>query len=90
MIIETLLDVLYTIFDFLTTPINIPALPTDVFGYFDTAMSYLQSGYKLLNNWLPITYFVVLYGIILAVDGGIKVYHFVMWVLKKIPMLGIQ
>jgi len=28
--------------------------------------------------------------VLLAIDAGILVYHLVMWVLRKIPMLGIE
>lgn len=29
-------------------------------------------------------------GLVIAVEGFIQVYYFVMWLLKKIPMLGVK
>lgn len=90
MIIELFLNVLYAIFSILTLPINLPNLPSDIYQYLTEAFSYMSAGAGIVANYAPLAYIMVLFGVILAIDVGINVYHFVMWVLKKIPLAGIS
>lgn len=90
MIIKGLLEVLLKAFSALTSAINIPQLPEEVHGYIETLLGYIKVGISILANYTHIEFLLVLFGLVLAVDVGIAVYHFVMWVLRKIPMLGIE
>lgn len=89
MIIELLLDVIYNIMSKLMV-LNIPDLPTEVHGYIDTAFDYIVAGAGVVANYVPLDYLMILFTVLLAIDAGILVYHLVMWVLRKIPMLGIE
>lgn len=89
MIIEMLLNVLKNILNILLV-FKIPSLPSNVTGYIDTLFGYLETGASILSNYTPLGYLLTLFGIIVAVDGGILIYHFVMWILKKIPMLSMS
>lgn len=89
MIIEMLLNAIYNIMSVLLI-LDIPQMPETVNGYIETAFEYIVAGGGLLANYVPLPYLIVLFGILLAVDAGILVYHFVMWILKKIPMLGLS
>lgn len=90
MIIEMLLDLLYGIFNLLTTPINIPDLPPQAMSYIDSMFNYITAGAGILANYTPLSYLLVLFGVILAIEIGLKLYHFVMWIVKKIPMLNVS
>lgn len=90
MIIELLLDCIYGIFYLLTMPINIPSLSDEVAQYFDTFLGYLTSGVSILDIFSHSTYLLTLLGIVVAIDIGVKLYQFVMWILKKIPMLSVS
>lgn len=89
MIVMALLDVLYRLLDLLLI-LDIPSLPTEVANYVTQFFDYLAMGAGILSNYAPLGYLLILLGVILAVDSGILIYHFVMWVLKKVPMLGVQ
>lgn len=89
MIIELLLDAIYNILNTLLV-LEIPPLPQDVTNYIDTAFTYIVAGAGIVANYTPLDYLMVLFGVLLAIDAGILVYHFVMWIVKKIPMLGIE
>lgn len=89
MIIKMLLDALYSVFSVLTTPIDIPDLPPEALNYVDQFFSYLTMGAGILANYSPFIYIMVLFGVIVAADVGILLYHFVMWVIRKIPFTGI-
>lgn len=90
MIIELLLDGIYTVFSLLMSPINIPDLPDTVIENIQYYLEYLAVGKAILSAYTPIDYMLLLVGIAFAIEIGIMAYHLVMWVLKKIPMLGIE
>ena len=90
MIIKLLLDALYGVFKILTIPINIPALPQAAKDYISQFFEYLSAGAGILANYTPFSYLMVLLGVIIAVDVGIMLYHFVMWIIRKIPMAGMS
>lgn len=90
MIIKLLLDALYAVFSVLTLPINIPDLPAEAMNYINQFFDYLVMGAGILANYTPFTYLMILFGVVLAVDVGIMLYHFVMWVIRKIPMAGMS
>lgn len=90
MIIEGLLNVLYNVFSALTSAIDIPAMPADVSSYINTFTSYIKTGLQILAVYTPLQYMLTLFGIVIAIELGLKIYHFVMWVIKKIPMLGVS
>lgn len=90
MIIEGLLNVLYNVFSALTSGISIPSMPDEVANYLTTTLEYIKVGCQILGAYTPLPYLVTLLGIVVAIDLGLKIYHFVMWVIKKIPMLGVS
>ncbi len=90
MIIEGLLNILYNVFSALTSAINIPSMPADVSSYISTFTSYIKTGLQILAVYTPLQYLLTLFGIVIAIELGLKIYHFVMWVIKKIPMLGVS
>ncbi len=90
MIIKSLLNLLYNVFSALTSAISIPSLPDDVENYLNYFLDYLNLGLQILANYTPLNYLLTLFGIVVAIEVGLAIYHFVMWVLKKIPMLGIS
>lgn len=90
MIIKTLLDLVYGLFSLLTVAIRIPSMPDGVMQAIDGYMGYIRSGIGILANFCNLGYVLVLFGVIVAVDIGVLVYKFVLWILKKIPMIGIE
>lgn len=90
MIVKGLLDLLYGIFDVLTLPISIPGIPDGVKEIIATALDYITSGVGILAQFFDMNYLLGLFSIVIIIEGAVLVYKFVMWVLKKIPMLGIE
>lgn len=90
MIIEALMNVIYTLFEVLTSPISIPSLPEGIHGVIDVALDYIAVGLSLLINYTDLGYLLTLFGLVIAVDAGLLLYKLVMWIIRKIPMLGIE
>lgn len=69
---------------------KIPSIPDSAMEYIDTFFSYLEAGASILANYTPLPYLMTLFGIILVIDAAILVYKLVMWVIRKIPTLGMS
>lgn len=90
MIIEALMQLVFNLFALLTLPISIPSLPEEVSVVIESFLEYLQTGILLFAAYFDIGYLMLLFGIVVAVDVGVLLYKFVMWILRKIPMLGMS
>ena len=90
MIFENIMNAIFNLFSSLISGINIPPLPDNVDIIMQDCLEYMQNGIYILNNYMNLSYILVLFSIILVIDVAIHIYHFVMWILKKIPMLGIS
>lgn len=90
MIIKLLLDLVYSIFNVLTLPINIPDLPTEINSVIATIIEYVGTGLAILQNYTHLSYLLILFGVIVAVDVGVWLYKLVMFFVRKIPMLNVR
>lgn len=90
MIIEGLINLIYSLFATLTSVIKVPPMPEGVMDIIDTAFGYISTGIQIVSNFTHLQYLLVLFGVIFALDVAIFLYHIILWVLKKIPMLGIE
>lgn len=90
MIIKALLDLLYGVFALLTAPINIPGLPDQAFQAVSNVTKYMLTGFAIVGAYVDINYLWTLFKLILAVDIGIGLYKFVMFIIRKIPFFGIS
>lgn len=90
MIIQALINLVITVFGILTAPISIPNMPQAVKDILSTALEYMATGMKIVGNFVDMPTLLLLFSIILAVDVGMFLFKFIMWVIKKIPFLGIS
>lgn len=88
MITSAFLSLVYGFINILTLPINLPNFSNAILAMLEEVIEYMQAGVGILANYTDFGYLLSLFGIVLAIDVGIKLYKFVMWVLRKIPVLG--
>lgn len=88
MIIKLLFELVIGLINLI--PFSIPSLPSDVNTYITTFNGYISSGVGMVKFFLPFEYCKILLEIILAIIVSIELYKFVMWILRKIPMLGMK
>ena len=91
MIIESLLNAIFSVFETLFSSINIPGMPDgmseQVVGFFDDVLNYAGSLISLFVPWSQVKIF---FPILIVILSSEEIYKLVMWVLRKIPMLGIS
>lgn len=90
MLIETILTAMQNVFFSLFDEINLPPLPDDfivAFDYIITMLNYAQNMISLVIPWSLVK---IGLPIILAVELFCLVYQFVMWIVRKIPLVGMS
>lgn len=90
MIIENLCDKIFNLIFVVIGVFDVPPHPEETTSYLTTATELFQNGINLLNTFMPMKYMLVCLGIIIGIDVAVMVYKLVMWIIKKIPMLGIS
>lgn len=94
MIIKKLLELaLSLIIILLSQTGSIPALPQQILTIFQTVINYMLSGIDLLGMFIgptALTFIGVCLDIIIALNVFYFAYSSFMWLLKKIPFLGIK
>lgn len=91
MIIESICDLFIKFFTGLLKFINIPQIPADVLAQVNSTIdTIIERGAELLDLFVPFNIAKVLLLIVLAIEAGVEIYHFVMWVIRKIPMAGMS
>ena len=89
MLIEALLNMVYRLFSLFLSPVNLPDLDSSAQASLDSFFDYLSSGAGLFSLFLPISFgvYFVIWAAIFAWD---HLYPFIMWVLRKIPFIGVE
>ena len=89
MIIEGLLKIIFNLLSAVISQFNVPPAPEEFLAAIPKYFEYLSSASSLVSLVLPINLapFFVVSGVIMVVEHG---YPFIMWVLRKIPFLGIE
>ena len=90
MVIESIVNALCSLVLSVTSFINIPDIPEDVLTNLETFKTAIVNGYGLLSNYLNMPLVIGLLGTIVVIDVVTHAYFFIMWILRKIPVLNIS
>lgn len=90
MIIEGLLTLFQRIIGLLLTPINIPSLPEGVQTVMQSVGTYITQGLGLIGAFVHLPFLLSLFAIVVIIDAAMLIYKFIVWVLRKIPMAGME
>lgn len=91
MIIESICNLFISFFTSLLSFVNIPQIPTDILANVNNTIDMMITrATAMIDLVLPYNIAKVLLLIVISVEIGVEIYHFVMWVISKIPMLNIH
>ena len=90
MIIMRLCDLFYNIITTLLSWVNVPSLSDDTLYDIEMFTDVLCSGANLIRYFIPTNIFHVGLPIFLFLLGFEYLYYLIMWILKKIPVVGIE
>lgn len=90
MIIKLLFELVIGLLEILFGWVSFPAMPEAITNALDTLLNAMGSAMGFI--WLIVPRELVLVGlpIVLVVENFDKLYSVIMWILKKIPFLGMQ
>lgn len=90
MIISGLLDLIYNLVTTVLSVINLPDIPEAGKGYITQFQEIISDGINLLGTYIDFSYIKVLLTIFITIILAEELYHLVMWIIKKIPLLNIK
>lgn len=91
MIFVTLANALFKVFSTLLSFINIPGFPEELTSKFGAFCDlFINNGMSLLTFLIPAPIIRIGFPLIIVLIFSEQLYALVMWIVKKIPMLGMQ
>lgn len=91
MIIEKICDLFIKFFTGALSFIHIPQIPEDMLLQVNNTIdTIIERGSDLIDLVMPYNIAKVLLLIVVGIELAIHIYHFVMWVIRKIPMAGMS
>ena len=90
MIVEGIINILVKLIKLLFGWINMPTVSQDFYDAFSVIDKMLDNAQSLVDFFLPWDCVIIGLPLVIAVINFEHIYNFVMWILKKIPMLGIE
>lgn len=89
LIIESVLNLFASALKLIFGWINFPDLPIEISSIIDQVFQYMQSAMGLVFLFVPMPLVRILLPLVVVVANFDKVYKLVMFVIRKIPFLGI-
>lgn len=90
MIPKLCIDALIDLFDLLLGTVEALPLPSSLTEYLGLGLRYVASGMAFVAAYVDVSYLLSLLAVVLAVDAGLYLYKLGMWIIKKIPFLGVK
>lgn len=90
MIIETIVDAGAALFSAILSLFNLPSIEDNLQVVTDFFESYIFNVFDFIEVFLPLQFFSVLLVLVASVLLVEELYSFVMWILRKIPCLGMS
>lgn len=90
MIIKGLFSLIIGLLDTLFGWVSFPAMPAAVDTAFQTLLQYIGAGIGFVWLIVPRELVLVVLPVVLALSNFDKLYSVIMWILRKIPFLGIE
>lgn len=90
MLINLILAAVYGLLNVLFLAVNLPGFPDGFLDIMADAQGYLIIGLRVLGAYLDLHYLRILFTTFLSLYVFYDLYLLVMWILRKIPLLGIK
>lgn len=90
MLISLILLAVYGLLVALFFGVNLPGFPDGFLDIMADAQVYLVTGFRVLGAYVDLHYIRILFTTFLSLYVFYDMYLLVMWILRKIPLLGIK
>lgn len=90
MIIEGLLNLVFTLLKFVFSWLNLPAMPESLISSINTFFDLVFGNLSLLGFFIRPTTLTIVIPILIILINFERIYKFTMWILRKIPFINIS
>lgn len=90
MIVEAVLDLISGLIKTLFGWIDLPDLPSAIETIIDQTFTYIESGFGIVAIFVDFNVVKILLPLVVIIVNFDRAYHLVLFVLRKIPFLGIK
>lgn len=90
MIIKGLFELVYTLLSVVLYPFSLPALPEGIQNIFDEVLGYITAAVGLLSVFVRISTLQLIIPAVIVVINAEHIWNGIIWILKKIPFLGME
>ena len=86
MILKGILDIIFGLLKTLFGWIDLPDMPEVITNVIDQVISYITDGLPVIWVFFDKQVVTVAFVLVLAIVNFDKIYYFIMWLLKKLPI----
>lgn len=90
MIIKGLFELVFGLLQIVFAPINLPDLPDTIQNVLDRLIDVMKSAVGLFGVFFDMNVVKILIPVVLVIVNLDKVWNLIMFILRKIPFLGIE
>ena len=91
MIIEGLFNLIYTLLGVVLTPFQIiPDMPSNVDNYLNKFFDFIFDPIRIVVFFFPVGFIKIVIPVFLVIINMEKIWNAILWVLKKLPFVGIE
>lgn len=90
MIIKGIFELVYTLLSVVLGPFSLPVLPEGIQTIFDSIVEYLTGAVGLLCVFVRPTTLQLLIPAVILVINAEHIWNGILWILKKLPFVGIE
>lgn len=90
MIIKGILELFFSLLQIVFSPIALPQLPTKASSYLDQFIDWILGGYNVIGMFIDLGMVKTLIPIVIVIANLDKVWSFIMFILRKIPFIGVE
>lgn len=90
MILEAIFELVFMLLSIIFAPIQLPGLPSEVQTIVDQVIGYIVGAVDLLGFFLDWNMVKILIPIVIIIVNLDKIWHLIMFILRKIPFLGME
>lgn len=90
MIIKGILELFFSLLQIVFSPIALPQLPAKASSYLDQFIDWILGGYNVIGTFIDLGMVKTLIPIVIVIANLDKVWSFIMFILRKIPFIGVE
>ena len=90
MIIKGILELFFSLLQIVFSPIALPQLPAKASSYLDQCIDWILGGYNVIGMFIDLGIVKTLIPIVIVIANLDKVWSFIMFILRKIPFIGVE